>query len=460
MSQFTRRILFAILTLAVLGLFGIAMLKDTAGQEWLGVQREFYSKYAKTAAGATRPGAGVLMGEGIAQTLLLKPHGAMPAFGIRQIQVKEFRFASGAERVDRCITCHLAINDPDPSFVNAPQPFRSHPGTYLKTHPMDTYGCTICHQGQGLATRSAAAHGYKNVREKGADGKVAMGHWNDIVEHLDQPILKGENIQAGCVKCHVGGAHAMVNAKPGKDETPVWTKGKKLFGEVGCLGCHSVAGVGGTAAPDLTEVGSKYPDQFDMRYLKGEHTVAQWVKEHFVSPQDVVHADLAIKIHFPSDMPNASQLHLTDDDVTALTVFVLSMTGEKVYAKYVLPALPEPPEPHFGSRIEHGRYLYRHLGCIGCHGKEGDESDQRKNWNAVGGVIPKLGNLPEKYSRAELSDFILRGSFPAKDDAELETPPLWMPTWRDRGLKGENLEAILDYVWTLKKKKTKAEEEF
>src|ERR1044071_6671650 len=122
MSQFTRRILFVILTFAILGMFGVALMRDTAGQEWLHYQREFYSKYAKVAAGGSRPPSAVLLGEGLAQTLLLKPHGAMPAFGIRQLQVKEFRFANGAERIDRCITCHLAINDPDPSFVNAPQP--------------------------------------------------------------------------------------------------------------------------------------------------------------------------------------------------------------------------------------------------------------------------------------------------------------------------------------------------
>lgn len=459
MSQFTRRILFVILTFAILAMFGIALLKDTAGQEWLGVQREFYAKYAKVKSGS-RPASAVLFGEGVAQTLLLKPHGSMPAFGIRQIQVKEFRFANGAERVDRCITCHLAIDDPDPSFVKAPQPYRSHPGTYLKTHPIETYGCTICHQGQGLASRADAAHAYKNVLEKGPDGKMVMGHWNDLVEHIDQPILKGVNIQAACVKCHQGGAHAMVKGKPGRDETPMWTRGKKLFAESGCIGCHKMNGVGGEAAPELTEVGSKYPDQFDMRHLKGEHTVAVWVKEHFVDPQEVVRADPAIEVHFPSDMPNAKQLHLSDADVDALTVFVLSLTTEKVFSKYMVPGLPEPAEPRFASRVEHGKYLYRHLGCVGCHGNPGDETDQRKNWNAMGGVIPKLGNLSETYTREELKERILNGKFPDKEKEELESPPLWMPEWKKRGLQGENLEAILDYVLTLKKKKTKAEEEF
>ena len=74
--------------------------------------------------------------------------------------------------------------------------------------------------------------------------------------------------------------------------------------------------------------------------------------------------------------------------------------------------------------------------------------------------LPKLGNLSETYTRAELKDRILGGKFPDKEKDELESPPLWMPEWRKRGLEGENLEAVLDYVLTLKKKKTKAEEEF
>ena len=197
-----------------------------------------------------------------------------------------------------------------------------------------------------------------------------------------------------------------------------------------------------------------------MDHLKGPHSVQNWVYEHFKDPQDIVRADPAIDIHFASDMPNAEQLGLSDADLKALTVYVISLTGEKVYSKYVFPAAPEKERTAFGSHVEKGRYLFRHLGCIGCHGREGIEADQRKNWNAVGGVIPKLGNLSDRYSRAELSEFILRGSSPNKEKEELEAPPLWMPAWRERGLGGDNLEAILDYLFTLKKKRAKGEEDF
>ncbi len=456
MSVFSRRILFVILAAMVLGFFTLALLRDTVGREWIKSQVTYYATYAKTADGK-HPAAAMLWGEAVAQTALLKPPGSMPAFGIRQRVLDDFRFASGAQRIDRCETCHLAIGESDPALKSRdiPQPFRAHPGDYLETHPTQKFGCTICHAGQGIALKSEPAHGY--VTKAGKNGSRELV---EAFHHVDTPMLVGQNIEAGCIKCHQGGAMRTRNAHLVRDETPHWTQGKKLFGELGCIGCHSLNGEGGKAAPDLTEVGAKYPDQFDMRHLKGVESVQNWVYEHFKDPQAVVQADPAIDIHFPSDMPNAEQLGMSDDDVRAVTTYVMSLNGEKVFSKYVFPATPEKERTSFASTVEKGRYLFRRLGCIGCHGREGTEADQRKNWNAVGGVIPKLGNLSDRYSRAELSEFILRGSMPPKEKETLESPPLWMPTWRERGLGGQNLEAILDYLFTLKKKRKAGEESF
>ena len=53
--------------------------------------------------------------------------------------------------IDRCTTCHMAIDDP--SFADAMQPLRTHPKPeLLRRHPVEKFGCTICHGGQGLAT--------------------------------------------------------------------------------------------------------------------------------------------------------------------------------------------------------------------------------------------------------------------------------------------------------------------
>jgi hypothetical protein len=52
----------------------------------------------------------------------------------------------GLQRVDRCTTCHLGVEDP--TMKNAPQPFSFHPN--LAPHVPSKFGCTICHGGTGL----------------------------------------------------------------------------------------------------------------------------------------------------------------------------------------------------------------------------------------------------------------------------------------------------------------------
>ncbi|MEC9302120.1 MAG: hypothetical protein VYA90_04270, partial [Acidobacteriota bacterium] len=53
-------------------------------------------------------------------------------------------------KMDRCMTCHLAINRE--GYEEYPQPFTTHPNldVYVGSaspHPMETTGCTVCHEG-------------------------------------------------------------------------------------------------------------------------------------------------------------------------------------------------------------------------------------------------------------------------------------------------------------------------
>ena len=51
--------------------------------------------------------------------------------------------------VDRCVTCHLGIDDP--RMADQRNPHRTHPKRLLAIHRVEKFGCTICHQGQGAA---------------------------------------------------------------------------------------------------------------------------------------------------------------------------------------------------------------------------------------------------------------------------------------------------------------------
>ncbi len=172
------------------------------------------------------------------------------------------------KRIDRCTMCHMGVEDP--RFTNVPQPFKTHPE--IPSHPFEKFGCTLCHQGQGLATT------------------VKDGHGN--VPFWDEPLLRGDLIQASCGSCHIG-----ADLK----EAPLITSGKRLFQERACVACHKIRGVGGAIGPDLTLVGQKRKDP-------------EWHLRHFKDPQSTSPG---------STMPSFK--HLSDEELKALTVYMLSL---------------------------------------------------------------------------------------------------------------------------------------
>ena len=67
---------------------------------------------------------------------------------------------NGTMQVDRCTTCHMGVDSANYGDLTVPRKFRTHPmrSALFNSHPVDKFGCTSCHQGQGRATESMAAH--------------------------------------------------------------------------------------------------------------------------------------------------------------------------------------------------------------------------------------------------------------------------------------------------------------
>ncbi len=107
--------------------------------------------------------------------------------GLQQIWVAEL------ERADRCTTCHQGVLWP--GFEEAEQPYRTHPPAPLKTHPIERFGCTSCHGGQGWAIDTAAAHG-------------EVAHWEEpllsrtLGESYTLAGDKNALMQMNCNTCH------------------------------------------------------------------------------------------------------------------------------------------------------------------------------------------------------------------------------------------------------------------
>jgi len=211
--------------------------------------------------------------------------------------------------IDRCTTCHMGVENP--LFVDEPQPYTTHPGDYLKTHPIDRFGCTVCHQGDGQAVTVEATHG--------------------PVHHLNRQLLAGEFVQASCVKCHVELHDPAVTDEvfPG---VSTFFEGRRLTYQYGCRGCHKINGEGGSIGPELTGLGSKTELAFmlihDFEHVEGPHTMAQWIYEHFLNPQKIVPGNPALNFA-PTIMPNFG---LTNEQARALTIYVLGLRNPKVDA--------------------------------------------------------------------------------------------------------------------------------
>ncbi|MBZ5584841.1 MAG: c-type cytochrome [Acidobacteriia bacterium] len=390
----------------------------------------------------------------------------------------------GLQRVDRCTTCHLGVEDP--TMKNAAQPYTYHPN--LAPHVPARFGCTVCHGGQGLATDKENAHGN--------------------VPFWQEPLLPRGYIRASCGRCHKEGD------VPG---VPELTEGRRLFDTRGCRGCHKLNGAGGSIGPDLTAEGAS-------------RRSPAWLERHFLDPNAVSPN---------SAMPN---LHFTKEQARALTFYMLSLTSEQMATYYSSVRLI--PSPAYGRQLfveknciachsiggvgakngpdllavnhkhsgewldeqllnpqavypgssmpgydlepnarkaliaflgaataedaqqvlakrgkplapeeaalEAGKQSFARFGCVGCHGL--NLQGGVPNPNSQGGEVPSLLHASDDYTKEEVIKIISNGKQPPVADVRKPTPPLYMPAWK-KILSEEDINRIADYLWSLQPKK-------
>jgi mono/diheme cytochrome c family protein len=249
---------------------------------------------------------------------------------IRQDVLKDL---SSHVQVDRCRSCHVAIDDD--RFKNGKQPLRTHPE--IPEHPFGTFGCTVCHEGNGRAVNKYYAHGEDHF-------------W-------PEPLLHKPFIEASCAKCHTD---------PYIKETPHLRRGKELFVRFACVACHTIKGFSrGTQGPELTEVGHK----FKLDYLD----------ESIRNP----HANTRV-----TSMP---KFPITEEDRADLVTFLKSQRGRPL-VEAPLPLRvkierwkelePEKTE----ATIAKGKSAFEHRSCVACHKLEEKDGGQAPNLTFIGSV--------------------------------------------------------------------------
>jgi mono/diheme cytochrome c family protein len=242
------------------------------------------------------------------------------------------------EKVDRCTTCHLAIDTK--GYEKEKQPFRTHPDMelYLQgPHPIDRVGCTSCHQGRGRATSFLkAAHTASSPEQEKAWGRFSGEKAYHGLHYWDYPMMAKGHTEAQCVRCHQGAVEV--------PKAPSLNTGRWLVEKYGCYGCHKIKGW-----EDLRKVG---PDLTKVLSKTNEEWIFRWIKEP--------------KAFRPTRMPQIWDVRSPDHESTAMKArndveanSVVAYLTEKSSRE----AYPAPPAGDLAA----GRKTLETVGCLGCH---------------------------------------------------------------------------------------------
>ena len=244
------------------------------------------------------------------------------------------------ERVDRCMTCHVAANRAGFEGEGWPEPLRSHPQLDLyvgdtSPHPYGKFGCTACHGGLDRATDfSRAGHSPKDAAQE-KEWRAKYG-WQEQ-KFLDTPILPSGLAQAGCVSCHAGAVWT-----PKADVEDV---GRELVTHFGCYGCHKIN------YPAFTDLRKTGPS---LERIAGK-TNPGWAFKWIEAPR-AFHPSTFMP-HFFNQANVKGKLNQARQtaEIRGIVTYLWEKSEKPEYP-------PAPP-----GDAARGKQLFETVGCTGCH---------------------------------------------------------------------------------------------
>ena len=256
--------------------------------------------------------------------------------------------------------------------------FRTHPDRFdllVKSHNPETFGCTVCHGGEGAQTKGVMHKAFRH----GEDDH----HWNDpLTEEVEVmgKKYKGAFMQAKCDRCHfpevtVAGA-------------PVLAKGKKLFTDVGCWGCHPIEGYNDLAkrGPTLTNIATKTSSGWLRTWISYPKAWRPGTRMPNFWPGAI---DAGSVPHPESQKPEdvvAEHKKLRAQEVSAITAY-LWQTSEP--APLLARTAPK-------GDADKGKETFDGVGCRACHVYEKGSAARRSEGSSERDYAPNLWNVADK----------------------------------------------------------------
>jgi cytochrome c2 len=308
-------------------------------------------------------------------------------------------------RVDRCQTCHRAIDRPgfeskkeaarlvaelrtklDKNLVQPSRrketeervaqlertvngnsdilnPFRTHPklDTFVGSaspHPLLEYGCTACHRGQDRATefgRAGHTPMSRRMQMRWETAKVSLlpGPWDyekrnwgrEVNPFLDTPMYPRQFYQAGCIKCHAG----QMEVGEGADVN----KATHMVELYGCHACHKIDNWRFSElqkpGPSLDGIAEKTTPEWAVRWISNPPRFRPTTRmPSFFYQRNMVGPAV------PAN-ERAQNVKYQDAEIHSIVAYLFSKSSHRVW-----PAGP-------AGDMARGKELVESIGCLGCH---------------------------------------------------------------------------------------------
>jgi cytochrome c2 len=283
------------------------------------------------------------------------------------------------ERVDRCVTCHAAVNRPGFDGDNWTAPFRSHPRMEMfvgssSPHPYTEFGCSACHGGLDRATNFARA-GHSPLNEVEKERWEEAWDWK-VQNYLETPILPTEYSEAGCMTCHAA---------------DVWTPGarnletgRELATRMGCFVCHKID------YPVFEDMPRPGPN---LARVAGK-TRPNWAYKWIEAPREFRPTTWMPHFFFQENTSSELNQKRQRAEIASAVAYI--------WAKSETPVYEDPPA---GDSVR-GQEIFETVGCTGCHiiDSEATRDDFFPQINRLHG--PNLINTGSKVSAGWLYDWI------------------------------------------------------
>ncbi|MEZ6129942.1 MAG: hypothetical protein R3C59_14765 [Planctomycetaceae bacterium] len=364
-------------------------------------------------------------------------------------------------RFDRCRTCHQNIDRTAPGNLPAfphgipsddevgtwvaenkfPHPYTTHPQhdlfvTAASPHPVATFGCTSCHDGQGSGTDFGNAEHTPNNPHQAEDWHHEYGyHPNHFWEYPMQPARFQEST---CLKCHHNVMELAEHPKFG-NSAPKVTKGYELIGKYGCFGCHEMHGFDGgkpigpdvrlepqneaqkkRIAEDPTQIAGKFrkvgPSLRHVAAKTSENFIAYWT-------------EVPGRYRPSTKMPQFFNLSNQQDDVAQRyeAVELQGIARVLVHGSEDIELL-KPAEGYAADAVR-GEVLFKERGCLACH-----QHDKVPGTTAEFG--PNISDIHRKVKRNEdnaaFSDWLYTWvKEPTRYHARTKMPNLYLDPYTD-----------------------------